>query len=400
MPVPKQFEQACDILKRMELNGHKAYFVGGCLRDWLLGRPIGDIDIATSAHPQTVQQMFEKVIPVGLQHGTVIVRYDQQSYEVTTFRVEDDYSDQRHPDAVQFVQTIDQDLQRRDFTINALAMNRHGIMIDPFNGKEDLEKGLICTVGNSYERFREDPLRILRALRFSSQLGFQIEEATLTAMNTLNAGIATIAVERIAQETAKFFEGQYINTGMHYFKTIALSGYLPILKDYPAITGRIPQHMKSLKSFGAVIALFHWIEPAIPIQEWVKQWKCSNQIKHDASALAEALSYYHSKGLDHWLVYSLDANVYSDFCRLVNILLTEDLSAYAVRQIEASLPIHSKKDLEIDGTELRRVFPAYEPGRWIGRTLDQLEKQVVTGQLANRQETLKEWLKCNPPVIT
>src|SRR5699024_8875411 len=124
--LTEQFKKALPILEKLEENNYKAYFVGGCVRDLLLDRPIKDVDITTSATPAEVQQLFSKVIPVGIEHGTVIVRHRQESYEVTTFRVDGDYSDNRRPDAVEFIRNIEQDLQRRDFTINALAMDKHG----------------------------------------------------------------------------------------------------------------------------------------------------------------------------------------------------------------------------------------------------------------------------------
>src|SRR5699024_609682 len=136
------------VIIEIENNGHSAYFVGGCVRDLLLNRPIGDIDIATSALPEQIQAIFPQVIPVGIEHGTVIVRYNHVSYEVTTFRLDGEYSDQRHPDSVQFIDRIDEDLERRDFTINALAMDKKGKIIDLFAGKKDLARRMIRTVGN------------------------------------------------------------------------------------------------------------------------------------------------------------------------------------------------------------------------------------------------------------
>src|SRR5699024_5028142 len=271
--LTEQFRQANGILEQIQSFGYEAYFVGGCVRDLLLHRNIGDIDIATSARPDVIQQIFNKVIPVGMEHGTVIVRHKHQSYEVTTFRVDDDYTDQRHPDSVQFVKTIDQDLMRRDFTINALAMDKTGNIIDLFNGKEDIRKRVIRTVGDGYERFTEDPLRIMRALRFSSQLGFSLDEQTLKAIQSVISELKSIAVERILQETAKFFAGPHIEEGMNYFQMINLDRHLPVFKDNPGIMKQLPDQLKPLRSFGAVIAMFHFAAPAITIDTWTKQWK-------------------------------------------------------------------------------------------------------------------------------
>src|SRR5690625_2709763 len=147
--LPQPFKKAKPIIRKIEQHGCKAYFVGGCVRDYLLQREIGDIDIATSASPEEIKQIFTKVIPVGIEHGTVIVRHDHQSYEVTTFRIAANYADQRHPDSVTFIDRIDEYLRRRDFTINALAMDGNGYILDLFEGQKDLRDKLIRTVGNA-----------------------------------------------------------------------------------------------------------------------------------------------------------------------------------------------------------------------------------------------------------
>src|SRR5690625_2354099 len=211
--IPKIFQTASEVIDKLEENGHEAFFVGGSVRDFLLNKEVKDIDIATSASPTVVQTLFDKVIPVGIDHGTVIVRHKGVSYEVTTFRQDGTYSDQQHPDEVIFINTIEEDLKRRDFTINALAMNKQGNIIDLFEGQKDIQLKKIRSVGNARERFLEDPLRIIRALRFSSQLGFEIETETLHQMKRLNKEIETVAVERLTNEFTKLFQGEFVQTG-------------------------------------------------------------------------------------------------------------------------------------------------------------------------------------------
>src|SRR5699024_6516541 len=203
---------------------------------------IKDIDITTSATPAEVQQLFSKVIPVGIEHGTVLVRHHLESYEVTTFRVDGDYSDNRRPDAVEFIRDIEQDLQRRDFTINALAMDKHGNMTDLFNGQQDIERKSIQTVGDGMQRFKEDALRIIRALRFSSQLGFQIESSTLKNMNECKKDIEHLSVERITNEMEKFFSGEYIQNGLDYLSQTEIYLNLPVFKDEPSLFGKLPEN--------------------------------------------------------------------------------------------------------------------------------------------------------------
>ena len=175
LEIPSSAEK---ILRVLEENGHEAYVVGGCVRDSILGRSPDDWDITTSASPEQVKELFRKTVDTGLQHGTITVLIDKEGFEVTTYRVDGDYEDGRHPREVMFTSSLEEDLKRRDFTINAMAYHPDRGLVDLFHGMEDMEQKVIRCVGNPMERFREDALRILRAVRFSAQLGFQIEENT------------------------------------------------------------------------------------------------------------------------------------------------------------------------------------------------------------------------------
>ncbi|MBT2214245.1 CCA tRNA nucleotidyltransferase [Virgibacillus dakarensis] len=392
------FELAKPILKKLVDHGYQAFFVGGCVRDMLLDRPIGDVDIATSAQPHEVQELFEKVIPVGIKHGTVIVRHQHESYEVTTFRLDGEYSDSRHPDDVEFIQTIDQDLKRRDFTINALAMDLHGHVIDRFAGKKDLERRLIRTVGNGNERFSEDPLRIIRALRFASQLGFTIEQETLSNMIRQRPQINGLAVERITTEVTKLFSGAFVNKGLDYLKSTEIYKQLPVMIEYPYMIKNLPNPIKPLQSFGEVIALFHFTEPDVKVDRWAKSWKCSNKIKQEAEQLANALFHYQQFGLDRWLVYRLNTSIFPGFIRLGENLFARFLVTLDdLQQMTEDLAIHSIRELDIDGNDLIQLFPELKKGPWIKNYLSRLEKAVVNGKLKNNKTELKEWIKWNPP---
>lgn len=394
------FVAAKPIIEKIEENGHQAFYVGGCVRDLLLDRPIGDIDIATSALPAFIQQIFTKVIPVGIAHGTVIVRHQQQSYEVTTFRIDGAYSDKRHPDSVEFIDKIDKDLQRRDFTINALAMDKNGLITDLFNGKNDLQNKVIRTVGNGYERFTEDPLRIIRALRFTSQLGFTIHHETLTEMIEVKQAVETLANERITNEFTKLFAGKYLNNGIEYLKITEVYKHLPIFSAFPNLVHILPKSLKPLGSFGAVIALFHLLEPKVSITKWVREWKCSNKTKLEAIQLVEAFNHYKENGLDKWTVYRLSALYYHDFIGILTIMYPSKIhSENTLKQISSHLPIQSKKDLAINGTDLVELFPNVKKGRWLQTTISQIEREVVSGTLRNTKYDIKEWIKWNPPEI-
>ena len=196
---------AAALLDTLHAAGYAAYAVGGCVRDSLLGRTAHDWDLCTSALPQQVMELFgaEQCIPTGLQHGTVTIKYGGQLYETTTFRTEGSYTDGRHPDEVQFVPDVREDLARRDFTINAMAYNEAEGLVDPFGGQKDLQNGLLRAVGEPQQRFTEDALRILRLYRFAARFGFALDAATARAARQLASHLDCISAERIQEELTK-----------------------------------------------------------------------------------------------------------------------------------------------------------------------------------------------------
>jgi len=196
-------EPVAECLATLRRGGFAAYPVGGCVRDLLLGRDPGDWDIATAAPPEAVMALFEKTVPTGPKHGTVTVLLGGESMEVTTFRADVGYSDGRHPDAVVFGQSLEADLARRDFTVNAMALGADGEIIDPFGGRDDLAQKRVRAVGDPTVRFTEDALRMFRAVRFAAQLSFEIEEGTLAALAALAGNARHVSGERIKVEVEK-----------------------------------------------------------------------------------------------------------------------------------------------------------------------------------------------------
>ncbi len=197
------------IIDTLVQAGHEAYAVGGCIRDSILGRVPGDWDITTSASPQQVKQLFLKTVDTGIQHGTVTVMEGREAFEVTTYRIDGEYEDQRHPREVIFTSSLLEDLKRRDFTINAMAYNDTEGLIDAFHGMEDIEKQVIRCVGNPVDRFNEDALRMMRAVRFAAQLGFTIEENTQSAVRRLAQNLDRISAERIQAELVKLLVSEH-----------------------------------------------------------------------------------------------------------------------------------------------------------------------------------------------
>ena len=200
LEIPKNAETILNIL---ENAGYEAYVVGGCVRDSILGRTPDDWDITTSAKPEQVKELFYRTVDTGLQHGTVTVLMEKEGYEVTTYRVDGEYEDGRHPKEVTFTASLEEDLKRRDFTINAMAYNPSRGLVDLFGGMEDIDRKIIRCVGDPLERFTEDALRIMRAVRFSAQLGFTIEDETRKALKVLAPNLKHVSAERIQTELVK-----------------------------------------------------------------------------------------------------------------------------------------------------------------------------------------------------
>lgn len=196
-------EKAEYVIRTLQAAGYEAYVVGGCVRDSILGKTPMDWDITTSAKPEEVKALFSHTIDTGIQHGTVTVMVEREGFEVTTYRIDGKYEDGRHPTEVIFTPSLQEDLRRRDFTINAMAYNSKDGLVDLFSGMEDLEKGVIRCVGNPMERFTEDALRMMRGVRFSAQLGYEIEDGTKEAMKALASNLSKISAERIQTELVK-----------------------------------------------------------------------------------------------------------------------------------------------------------------------------------------------------
>lgn len=230
------------IINRLKNAGYDAYAVGGCVRDSLLGRIPNDWDITTSAKPEKTKQLFDRTIDTGIQHGTVTVMLHRNGYEVTTYRVDGEYEDSRHPKEVTFTVDLTEDLKRRDFTINAMAYNDEQGLVDVFGGEEDLKNGIVRCVGNAEERFDEDALRIMRAVRFSAQLGFTMEEATGKAIRGFSERLQKVSAERIQVELTKLVESPNPDYLRMAWKTGITAEILPEFDRLMELSQRNPHH--------------------------------------------------------------------------------------------------------------------------------------------------------------
>lgn len=386
-----QLINAVPIIEKIEANGYHAFFVGGAVRDYLLKRPIHDIDIATSAPVEELSSFFEYVIPVGLEHGTVIVRHEGGSYEITTFR------GGHFPDVMQSLQ---EDLRLRDFTMNAIAMDKTGVIYDFFNGQTDINDKVIRAVDDPKARLEEDPLRTLRAMRFVSELSFSIEQTTLDMMITLQSALTEVATERLLQEWIKMIQGNCFSDAIGEMKKTNILAYLPVFKHHSKMVDKLLEQNTSFASFGSFVAYFHYEEPLISIPTWIKEWKASNQMKKEAIALYEAIIYYEKHDVDAMLLYQLDLAYIPTFTTLLRKLFSvQHITETSLRRRKAQLPIQSRQDVQVTGHDLIQCFPSFQKGSWIRLTIEKIEREILLGKLANDKNEIKEWILCHPPDI-
>ena len=235
-------EKVSDIITTLQEAGYEAYAVGGCVRDSLLEKTPHDWDITTSALPEQTKALFRRTVDTGIAHGTVTVLFGKDAYEVTTYRIDGDYSDRRHPDHVTFTESLKEDLRRRDFTINAMAYSKRDGIVDLFGGMEDLENGIVRAVGDPAERFTEDALRILRAIRFSAQLDFSVEEKTYAAAEALSQTLEEISAERIREELLKILLSDHPEKLLLCYETGMTAVFLPEFDAMMQTPQNTPHH--------------------------------------------------------------------------------------------------------------------------------------------------------------
>lgn len=382
-----EFQKAIPILQKLHEHGYEAYFVGGSVRDHLLNRSIHDVDIATSAMPEEVMKVFPKHVPVGIQHGTVLVLHDNVGYEITTFRIESEYQDFRRPTNVQFVRSLEEDMKRRDFTMNAIAMTVTGEMIDLFHGKEDIAKKVIRTVGEPTERFSEDALRMMRAIRFVSTLGFSIEEQTKHVMIELSSFIAHVSVERITAEFEKLLMGPYVDAVYSLLASTDLGKYLPNMEPYVHKIERLSKYdidkLTKLTERWALLLLVLEVED---VRQFLKAWRLPTKQTKEIQLIVEEVKAH--KCWTELKMYELGEEM-TVSVEKVHAVYMRQLSRHKelLRSYE-SLPIKSKKDLVITGTDLLGWFQK-RGGAWVSDYLMQIEKEIINGNLNNNKEEIK-----------
>ncbi|WP_394856217.1 CCA tRNA nucleotidyltransferase [Staphylococcus borealis] len=394
----KLFTQAKPILEKIEHHGFEAYFVGGSVRDYLMDRPIHDIDITTSATPDEIESIFDKTIPIGKEHGTINVVYEGTNYEVTTFRAESDYVDHRRPNEVYFVRDLKEDLQRRDFTINAIAMDKDFKIYDYFDGQTALQQQIITTVGIPHERFDEDALRILRGVRFQSQLNFTISHHTFEAMRHHITDIEFLSIERIVVELKKLIQGQNVSESYTTLLTLKFFNYVPFFKDLDMKATRINTPI----SFELWLAILKTIEQSdTPLSSLKISNKEKAKINQYHKLLLE-MPKISTKNQLQLFVYDYGANNILDIIDIIPLLKENNIKVasplifnyQSIKEINHQLPIKNRKALNINGGDILKVV-SKKSGPWLKEVLRQIESEVVTHKVSNSKDELLKWVKEN-----
>lgn len=391
--LPSEFQKALPILRRIRQAGYEAYFVGGSVRDVFLNRPIHDVDIATSAYPQEIKRIFDRTIDVGIEHGTVLVLAEDGEYEVTTFRTEDVYVDYRRPSQVAFVRSLEEDLKRRDFTVNAFALDQDGQLIDCFDGLADLENGLLRAVGQASERFNEDALRIMRGFRFAANLNFEIEPETFAAMAACAPLLEKISVERSFIEFDKLLTAPYWQKGLEALLASQAYLYLPDLAQSALALKQmligLAGHFQFESSEQAWAYLL--INLQVPVKPFLKKWKTSVQFQKTVEELVTIYNYRLKQDLTQ-------RQVYEHGCQ--NLRLVEKLRQglglavdfIRIKDLDERLTIRDKHDIVVNGGDLMRAFQL-KPGPILGQLLTKIENELVMGNLINERSAIFEFVK-------
>lgn len=388
---PQQLRAAVPVLERINQAGFEVYFVGGCVRDMLLQRPLHDVDLATSAYPQEVKQIFPQTIDTGIEHGTVTVIYQKKAYEITTFRTESGYQDYRRPDKVEFVRSLKEDLKRRDFTINALAMNAQGEIIDLFAGIVDLQQRQIRAVGVAADRFHEDALRMLRAVRFQSQLNFTIEKQTLAGIQTNAALLSHIATERIREEFIKLMEGSNRQAGLISLYQTQLYRFCPGLAtyDFPKILQFAAGQIADEATVWSFLAYLGQLKRA-QVRPFLRQWKVANNNIKLVQAAIELLDNYQGS---NWQLYIAGQAATATAAQVLRLTCQQELAEQLTGQYQ-KLPLKSPHQLAINGQQIMQILNL-SPGPQIGQYLKQIQQAIVAGKLVNDYQTIVNYLKNN-----
>lgn len=391
--IPGEVVTALDILQN---NGFEAYIVGGCVRDSIMGKKPSDWDIATSARPEEILECFNnyRTIETGLKHGTVTVIVKKMQIEITTYRIDGEYSDRRRPDKVTFTNNIDLDLQRRDFTINALAYNQNGI-IDIFGGLHDIKNKIVKCVGHPDDRFNEDGLRILRALRFASVLNFSIDDQTSDSIFKNKDLLHDISTERINMEFNKLIMGiNYQNIIFNYRDIIEV--FLPEIKGLSNEELRYRLNsMKELNSLTMRLAVL--LQGLGPTDKILMNLKYDNKTVKTVKILTENINekiYPDPVNIKRWL-NKINSENLVNLIKIKKAMFDNEYEELAksqviMKEILASNQCYNLRTLAINGQDL--LDAGMPKGKRIGMILNKVLNEVIEGKLENKKDILLNYV--------
>lgn len=430
------------IIKTIQDAGFEAYAVGGCVRDSILGRKPNDWDITTSAKPEQVKALFRRTIDTGIAHGTVTIMLEKEGFEVTTYRIDGEYEDSRHPKEVTFTSSLEEDLKRRDFTINAMAYNEAEGLIDCFGGMEDIKNQRIACVGNAGERFKEDALRIMRAVRFSAQLGYEIEERTQEAIRELAPTLEKISAERIQVELVKLVTSSHPDYIIKAYELGITKVIMPEFdrcmetpQNHPHHCYSVGRHIvESMKAIEAdktlrLAMLFHDMgKPVVKSTdeegidhfhghskvskemsvEILRRLKFDNDTINHVKRLAEFHDYGNSIVPDKRIVRRAVSRIGEDIFPALLKVKKADMLAQSMymrkekeeilgkwitlyEQVVANKECVSLKTLAITGTDL--IEQGMKPGKELGDTLKKCLELVIEDPECNTREYLLRYIQ-------
>jgi tRNA nucleotidyltransferase (CCA-adding enzyme) len=371
------------ILKELEDHGHEAYFVGGFVRDYLQNQKSLDIDITTDALPDEVEKIFPKTVATGKKYGTVTVFIAKEGFEVTTYRTDGVYLNYRKPEEVHYAKKLEDDLKRRDFTINALAMDARENIVDLFNGRDDLKNGIIRAIGNPDQRFNEDALRMLRAFRFASRLGFKIEKDTLKSIKNNIDKLLILPNERIIPELEETFLSPYNKLAITYMKEANIH------KAFPELSSGIDLYKEADQS----IDFYEYLALCLYLNKMVlpEYWRFSNNKKSMIQDIVKILDMTSNSNFTSFILYEMGLEKCLKANKISRILFRKDQSQLII-SLDKDLPIKSKSELKINGHDIKKIKEIKDE-QIIGKILRELELKVVMKTVENNHKILKKHAK-------
>ncbi len=376
--MEKHVQIGFDILKTFHDAQYEAFFVGGFVRDTLLKRQTHDIDITTNATPNDIQRLFNKVIATGKAFGTMTIIEEGLPYEVTTYRQETTYTNNRHPDQIRFADTLIDDLSRRDFTINQLVMDLNGDIHDHFNGKHDLNLRLIKTIGDPNERFQEDALRILRALRFAATLNFKIHHGTKTAILTNDHLIRHLSIERVQEELFKLFDAPLKKTVIDFINTTDIPAILKLTQTFIALN-TIDDSYDHIDAF-TIMAIKNELNQA--------GFKLSKAFKAEVMTRASLFNHHQNQPFTPRSCFETPKETLLGVNHLLTLFGFDDQRQTILKMIDA-LPIRTLKELAYRGRHIKEDLNPKQKTD-IKTIESHLLDGVLTGKYDNDASTLKK----------